>query len=139
MKIPSFLCIAASLFLSMQILTSQELTSQEAPSAAATDQAVVFPNFLTKSGIQIISSTYGSGVNFSDVTDETVKLLNQQSRFYACPEWLRADPTPGWNKALVIIFKYQDRRYLFSSGEGGKVDISLLKLKAAEQDASANP
>lgn len=134
MKIPSSLCIAASLFLSMQILTSQET----AP-AAAPDPAVVAPNFLNRSGIQIVSATYGSGVNFSDVTDETVKLLNEQSRFYACPEWLRADPTLGWNKALVIIFKYLDHRYLFSSGEGGKVDISLLKLKAAQQDAAANP
>jgi hypothetical protein len=134
MKIPSPLCLAASLLFSAQTLTSQETS----PAISAPAQEVSYPNFLNKSGIQILSATYGSGVNFSDVTDEAIKLLNQQSRFYASPEWLRADPTPGWNKALVIVFKHQDKRYLFSCGEGGKVDVPLLKLKVAEADVAAN-
>lgn len=131
MRIPSAFCIAASLLLPVQILKSQE------PSAGtAKDQVVVYPNFLDKSGIQIISATYGSGVSFSDVTEETIKLFNQQPKFYASPEWLHADPTPGWNKALVIIFKWQDHRYLFSSGEGGLVNLPQLKSVAARQEAA---
>ncbi|MES2661079.1 MAG: hypothetical protein V4689_20825 [Verrucomicrobiota bacterium] len=135
MKIPSPLCLAASLLFSAPVLTSQEAS----PAIATPAPEVSYPNFLNKSGIQILSATYGSGVHFSDVTDEAIKLLNQQSRFYACPEWLRADPTPGWNKALVIVFKHQDKRYLFSCGEGGKVDVPLLKLKIAESDVAAAP
>lgn len=135
MKIPPPLCLAASL-----LFSALPVSSQETPAANATPAAEVsYPNFLNKSGIQILSATYGSGVSFSDVTDETVKLLNQQSRFYASPEWLRADPTPGWNKAFVIVFKYQEKRYLFSCGEGGQVTVPLLKLKVAEADAAANP
>jgi hypothetical protein len=134
MKIPPTLCLAASLLFSAQTLTSQEA----APAAANSALEVSYPNFLNKSGLQILSGTYGSGVHFSDVTDETIKLLNHQAKFYACPEWLRADPTPGWNKAFVIVFKHQDRRFLFSCGEGGQVDVPLLKLKVAEAEAAAN-
>ncbi|MES2438783.1 MAG: hypothetical protein V4584_06945 [Verrucomicrobiota bacterium] len=135
MKIPPSLCLAAALLFPAQTLTSQEAS----PATTTPAPEVSYPDFLNKSGIQILSATYGSGVNFSDVTDETIKLLNQQSRFYASPEWLRADPTPGWNKAFVIVFKHQEKRYLFSCGEGGKVDVPLLKLKVAEAEAAANP
>lgn len=134
MKISSTLCVAASLLLSVQLLKSQE-----APSGAAATQAAACPNFLSKSGVEIISATYGSGVNFSDVTEATIKQLNENPKFYATPEWLHADPTPGWNKALVIIFKYDGQKCLFSSGEGGKVDIPLLKLIAVQQEEAANP
>ena len=132
--IPLFCAVLLSL-LSSPISRSQESTSPNTNS----DFEATYPRFLDKSGMQIITATYGSGTAFSDVTNETTKLLNQQSRFYARPEWLRADPTPGWNKALVIIFTYQGRRYIFSCGEGGEVRIPLLKQVAAEQDAAANP
>lgn len=109
----------------------------EPPPTLSSPKRAASPDSLAKAGIQIVSATYGSGVSFSDVTDETIKLLNQQPRFYASPDWLRADPTPGWNKALVIIFKQKERRYIFSCGEGGQVDIPLLELRAAEQNAAA--
>ena len=72
------------------------------------------------------------------MTDQTIALLNQQAKFYACPEWLRADPTPGWNKALVIVFTFQNGRYLFSCGEGGEVCIPLFQRLVFAR-AVANP
>jgi len=75
----------------------------------------------------IISATYGSGTNYSDVTYRVNDLLRQPGvEFFAKPEWLSADPTPGWNKALVIIYEVKGHRHTFTTGEGGKVSASLL-------------
>jgi hypothetical protein len=75
----------------------------------------------------IISATYGSGTHFSDVTERVSDLIHQPNvEFFARPEWLHADPTPGWNKALVVIYEFKGRRYLFSAGEGDRVCADLL-------------
>jgi hypothetical protein len=75
----------------------------------------------------VISATYGSGTKFADVTNRVNDLLHQPSvEFFARPEWLHADPTPGWNKALVIVYEYKGRRSLFSTGEGGRVSVNEL-------------
>jgi hypothetical protein len=75
----------------------------------------------------IISATYGSGTHYSDVTCRVNDLLRQpEAEFFARPEWLSADPTPGWNKALVIVYEVKGRRHTFATGEGGKVSASLL-------------
>jgi len=75
----------------------------------------------------IISATYGSGTNYSDVTYRVNDLLRQPDvEFFARPEWLDADPTPGWNKALVIVYEVQGHRRTFTAGEGGKVSASIL-------------
>jgi hypothetical protein len=80
--------------------------------------------------VTIISATYGSGTNFADVTSRVTDLLRQSDNgFYANPEWLKADPTPGWNKALVIVYEFQGQRHLFTAGEGGQVTMADL-LKA---------
>jgi hypothetical protein len=79
------------------------------------------------SNLLIISATYGSGANFADVTDRVNDLLRQpRVEFFARPEWLNADPTPGWNKALVIVYEYKGHRHIFTTGEGGRVTAKLL-------------
>ena len=81
----------------------------------------------------ILSATYGSGVNFADVSLRVNDLIHQSGvEFSARPQSLLADPTPGWNKALVIIYEYQGRRHLFASGEGGAVSVEIL-IKNAKQ------
>jgi hypothetical protein len=75
----------------------------------------------------IISAVYGSGTNFADVTYRVDDLLHQPSvEFFARPEWLHADPTPGWNKALVITYEIKGRRRIFTTGEGGQVGLEQL-------------
>jgi hypothetical protein len=87
------------------------------PSAKATPAA----------DLLIISATYGSGTNYADVTYRVNDLLRQPDvEFFARPEWLAADPTPGWNKALVIVYEFKGYRHTFTTGEGGRVSASLL-------------
>lgn len=75
----------------------------------------------------IISATYGSGTNYADVTYRVNDLLRQPDvEFFARPQWLKADPTPGWNKALVIVYECQGQRHTFTAGEGGKVSAAVL-------------
>src|SRR5580704_18024906 len=78
-------------------------------------------------GVLIISATYGSGTNFADVTEPVDDLIHQPDvEFFARPEWLHADPTPGWNKALTIVYEFKGRRHILTTGEGGKVSVDLL-------------
>ncbi|HEV2692814.1 MAG TPA: hypothetical protein VG347_07940 [Verrucomicrobiae bacterium] len=75
----------------------------------------------------IISATFGSGTNFADVTCRVNDLLRQpDAEFFARPEWLSADPAPGWNKTLVIVYEVSGHRHIFACGEGGKVSASVL-------------
>jgi hypothetical protein len=77
----------------------------------------------------IISAVYGSGTKFADVTYRVNDLLRQPGvEFFARPEWLKVDPTPGWNKALVIVYEVRGQRHNFTAGEGGKVSAQLLLL-----------
>ena len=79
------------------------------------------------SNLLVISAVYGSGTRYADVSCRVSELLHQADvEFFARPEWLRADPTPGWNKALVIVFEFENRRHLFTTGEGGKVSVDAL-------------
>ena len=54
-------------------------------------------------------------------------LREPQAYFWAKPEWLQADPTPGWNKALVIVYELDGRRRIFTAGEGGTVSVARLR------------
>jgi hypothetical protein len=77
--------------------------------------------------VKLVSAVYGSGAAFADVTDRVKTLLNEpHALFQANPNWLGADPTPGWNKALVIVHEIQGKRHLFSAGENGEVSAVLL-------------
>ena len=81
-----------------------------------------------KINLGIISAVYGSGAKFADVTDRVQSLLNEPgARFYAKPQWLGADPTPGWNKALVITYHDPSgKRRIFTTGENGEVSSELM-------------
>jgi hypothetical protein len=82
----------------------------------------------------IISAVYGSGTNFADVTYRVDDLLHQPDvEFFARPEWVHADPTPGWNKALVIVYEFKGWRHIFTTGEGGKVSLEQLIEQAKKK------
>jgi hypothetical protein len=82
----------------------------------------------------VISAVYGSGTHFADVTYRVDDLLHQPFvEFFARPEWLQADPTPGWNKALVIVYEFKGHRHVFTTGEGGKVNVDLLIEQAKKK------
>ena len=67
--------------------------------------------------LHIVSAVYGSGTAYADVTERVCLLLQLESEgFHANPGDLRRDPTPGWNKALVITYDYKGRRHIFTRG-----------------------
>ncbi|MES2595357.1 MAG: hypothetical protein V4662_08480 [Verrucomicrobiota bacterium] len=77
--------------------------------------------------IKLVSAVYGSGTNFTEVTARVQALLDEPGAiFYANPPWLGADPTPGWNKALVIVHEVDGQRRTFSTGENGAVSAAGL-------------
>jgi hypothetical protein len=82
----------------------------------------------------LISATYGSGTSFADVSDRVNELIHEPGvEFFARPEWLHADPTPGWNKALVLVYEYKGRRRLLAIGEGGQVTANILRQRWEKQ------
>lgn len=82
---------------------------------------------IRQSDIVILSAVYGSGTQFRDVTDRVRELLSKpDAEFFSRPEWLQNDPTPGWNKELVIIFTRKGQRHIFMTGEGGRVTVAAL-------------
>jgi len=118
MKKQHMFILAASLFVA-------GCASPTKPSSVPRLPAMVAP--MLAADLLIISATYGSGTKYSDVTYRVNDLLRQPgAEFFARPEWLSADPTPGWNKALVIIYKVKGCRHIFTTGEGGRVSASLL-------------
>ncbi len=83
--------------------------------------------------MRLISAVYGSGTKFADVTDRVNNLLKKESvQFFAHPNWLGADPTPGWNKELVIIYEFKGCRHIFMAGEGGAVSAEVLIQQAMQ-------
>ena len=82
--------------------------------------------------VEVISAVYGSATNFADVSIRVSDMVHQTSGFEARPRWLNADPTPGWNKTLVIVYEIGGRRHIFTTKEGGRVSATIL-LKAATQ------
>jgi hypothetical protein len=88
----------------------------------------------SKSGsqVQVISAVYGESTNFADVSIRVSDLVRQTSGFNAQPSWLQADPWPGWNKTLVIVYEVKGRRHIFTATEGGGVSEAIL-LEAARQ------
>ncbi len=79
-------------------------------------------------GLWIVSAIYGSGTHFADVSGRVNELLRgTNTQFYAHPDSLGADPTPGWNKTLVIIYELHGQRHLFTTGEGGQVSSAALR------------
>ena len=123
MRIPCLIVIGADLLVA-GCATSRQASHPIHPSTVAASPAA---------NLLIISATYGSGTHYADVTCRVNDLLRQPDvEFFARPEWLAADPTPGWNKALVIVYEYQGQRHTFTAGEGGKVSAAAL-LDAASK------
>lgn len=106
------------------LLFSGCATPKHQPANHPPEARAVPANFL------VIAAVYGSGTQYADVTYRVNELLHQPGvEFFARPEWLRADPTPGWNKALVIVYELNGVRRIFSTGEGGKVSAPQLMNK----------
>jgi len=77
--------------------------------------------------VKLVSAVYGSGTQFTDVTGRVKALLDEPGAvFHPNPHWLGADPTPGWNKALVIVHENRGVRSVFTTGENGEVSAALV-------------
>ena len=77
--------------------------------------------------LTIISAVYGSGGHFADVTERVeMRLHTDNGEFFANPEWLKADPIPGWNKELVITYEYAGQRKIFNAGENSRITYRIL-------------
>jgi hypothetical protein len=117
------------LILSAGLIASSCTTSRHVCSPLQPPLATPSPG----ADLLIISATYGSGTHYVDVSERVNDLLRLPNVvFFSRPEWLHADPTPGWNKALVIVYEYKGKRHLFTTGEGGEVSVPDL-LRAARK------
>ncbi len=104
---------------------TQRATSPQARPAVNVDSPAV--------NLLLISAVYGSGTKYADVTYRVNNLIHQPNvEFFARPEWLKVDPTPGWNKALVIVYEFKGKRRTFTCGEGGRVSAEVLITAAKE-------
>ncbi len=109
------------------LIASVALTGCATSSQSSADSLPPGISQTAPSHLLIISATYGSGSNFADVTERVNDLLRQPHvEFFANPEGLNADPTPGWNKALVIVYEFKGQRRIFTTGEDGRVTAKLL-------------
>jgi len=109
-------CAAAAILVGGLLVRAGRL---QAEVAALRTQAAEF---------RVISATYGSGGKVAEVTDQVGQLLQDtNAEFWARPSILGADPTPGWNKQLIIIYELQGKRHLFTTGEGGHVSAAGLR------------
>jgi len=119
MKTSHLLYLGVCIFLATGCTTLPRASSPAARPPAAVASA--------SADLLIISAVYGSGTGYADVTYRVNDLLHQPDiEFFARPEWLQTDPTPGWNKALVIIYEFKGQRRTFTCGEGGRVSAGIL-------------
>lgn len=54
--------------------------------------------------VQVLAATYGTGGKNADVTERVTRFVEERKRFSANPVDLGADPNPGWNKGLHIVY-----------------------------------
>jgi hypothetical protein len=119
MKTLNLLSAGVCLILAMGCASRSHTSEPVARTAAAVSSP--------SANLLVISAAYGSGIQFADVTYRVNDLIHQPGvEFFARPEWLRADPTPNWNKALVIIYECNGQRRIFTTGEGGRVSAQVL-------------
>ena len=112
----SLVCVVAAILVGGLLIRAERLQAEVAALRARAG------------GFQVISATYGSGGNFAEVTDRVGQLLQAtNAEFWAHPDSLGADPAPGWNKQLIIIYEFQGKRHLFTTGEGGQVSAAGLR------------
>lgn len=134
MKMSHLLSLSCSIII-LSGCASKNSDFHDTPWPGPHSESLVPPPIPNSDGqLQLISAVYGSGTNFDDVTQRVNVLLNQSSvEFYARPEWLHVDPTPGWNKALVIVLEVKGDRRIFTTGEGGKVTLDILDQAAKKE------
>jgi hypothetical protein len=91
--------------------------------------------------LNIISATYGSGSHVTDVAAGVEKRLHMDCEFYVSPQWLGADPIPGWNKELILNYNYRGQRVLYHAGENAHITYKILLNHAKNQqlNRSNNP
>jgi len=135
------LCLAASLSVFTGCASRPAHHSEPAPARPA---KTATPRDDLTAHLLVISAVYGSGDKFADVTYRVNDLLRDpETVFWAKPQWLGADPTPGWNKALVIVYEHDGRRRTFSTGEGGEVSVWRLvghaRVEAKKDEPAKKP
>jgi hypothetical protein len=131
-KLPLF-CVATGL-----LLISGCASPSRSARAEARPLREAVPSDAPASKLLVISAVYGSGDKFADVTYRVNDLLRDpETVFWARPHWLGADPTPGWNKALVIVYECDGRRRTFSTGEGGEVSVGRLLQNGQVEEKKA--
>jgi len=54
--------------------------------------------------VQVLAATYGTGGKNADVIERVTRFVEDRKRFSANPVDLGADPNPGWNKSLHIVY-----------------------------------
>ena len=79
----------------------------------------------------VVAAVYGSGAGYGDATRLVVQSL-KTGIFRADNVWFQRDPNPGEDNALVIVYRFKDRREIFAATEGGKVSYARLVLEARE-------
>ena len=122
-KIPYWVAIGVSMALVAGCASESQVAKPPAPATISSPSG----------DFSLISAVYGSGTQFADVTHRVDDLLHHpENEFFARPEWLQADPTPGWNKALVMVYEFKGERHIFTTGEGGGVSLEQLKLAKEE-------
>jgi hypothetical protein len=103
--------------------------------APAVPQAGKPQDPLPNTGIEIISATYGSGRRHADVTDRVIDFMETNPRrLVVRPQDLGADPTPGWNKELVITHKWRGHRRTMNWGENSHVEPVSLSLPNSKDE-----
>jgi hypothetical protein len=115
-------------------LTLEGITKPAVP-APAVPQAGKPQDPLPNTGIEIISATYGSGRRHADVTDRVIDFMETNPRrLVVRPQDLGADPTPGWNKELVITHKWRGHRRTMNWGENSHVEPVSLSLPNSKDE-----
>jgi S1-C subfamily serine protease len=84
------------------------------------------PPAVSHSRIVILSARWGGGRNWSDVTEKVKDLFNKQLGFFANPDTLGADPTPGWRKHLEITYAKDGEKKKLNVDEDKNVDPIAL-------------
>lgn len=62
--------------------------------------------------VEVISAVYGGGKHQADVTERVRRYVTSKKPFWTNPGDLGADPTPGWNKTLTVVFNKNGIRRL---------------------------
>jgi hypothetical protein len=84
----------------------------------------------SSSSVKIISAVYGVSTNFVDVSAQVENMVDLKMEFKVQPGFLQTDPSPGWNKTLVVLYEFRGRRHVLTAGEGKSVSTSILEQAA---------